>query len=445
MERSRHWTDFVPDPLSPTQRRRVIGTWLNYRQPGSGLWLPTNIDNSEAAEVPYGWDGNFDFQRVSLGGPMQVFYGDSTDADNRVLFGARVAEKLGAWVQFKAVGASSAPTERVGHDRVRWANAWTNSHVFVDHLVNRMRKRIVLTGPGHPAVFRFAVKHSPSCTFEVVGSSGWVLRDESGDVVLRSAPVWAHDSTPVAEDDTDGARYLRVQMTQVGTWGPRNMPVIGITVHPDDLAGAVYPVVVDPDATLSGTSLVDNFLRQDQPNSNYSTNTLMFYNGGASQRHPIIRPDASGSLPSGSYSAMKFTFTAAGTKGSLTWNIYTLQSGNVWDESASDWNGRDASNSWLGSAGASTSGTDYNASGYAMPGSVVSNTPFDVTVDPAWGESWRDTANVGAIMIGTGGDCTMHSNNASNSAYWPVLTVTYTAGGGSTPYYYNFLTRRRRA
>jgi hypothetical protein len=450
-----HMSDYRIDPLHSRVRARKLGTWLNYRRSDSGLFQPVNRLARSISGVPYDWRGQYDFNEAVIEAPLQTFFGDATDPSNRCMWGMRLSSNPNAWVQFKAVGVTTRPTVRETDTLVSWRDTWSSTDLFVHHFGHGIRKRIRMRDASAPRAFRFSVKHDDANTFEIVDQSYWILRDAGGNELLRSKPIWAVDSTDMG--DPADSKALRARMAQVDVWGSRRLPVIELSIQPDDFAGAVFPIILDPDTTLTGSTLLDSWMRSDQANQNHGANTSLFYQDSSNHRKPILRPDASGSVPSGTITDVTLDLTPAETKSAITASIYTiLNSGNAdWPEGTgtgqnndgeSCWNRysyNDPDTTWAGSVGLGTAGTDYDSTdGVAITGSFSNGVTKTYTLVASWATAWRDTNNTGIVIFGSTGSVRHHSREGTTP---PSMLITYTAGGASVPVFYHHYSQQRGA
>lgn len=117
-----------------------------------------------------------------------------------------------------------------------------------------------------------------------------------------------------------------------------------------------------------------------------------------------------------------------------TYTAYSVLAANSgWNENAT-WNTKDGSNNWAGSAGCSTSGTDYNGTSI---GSCVMNDAWlhenQFSLTPSVVTTWfgASNSNYGILILNP----TIHtgtlysSDEATYTAYRPKLVVDYTLGG----------------
>lgn len=118
-----------------------------------------------------------------------------------------------------------------------------------------------------------------------------------------------------------------------------------------------------------------------------------------------------------------------------TWTAYPILVANsAWDEAAT-WNTRDGSNNWSGSAGCSTSGTDYNATAI---GSCVMNETWlhdnQFSLTAATVKTWfgGSNTNYGMVIRTSAASDTgivYSSDEATLTTNRPKLVVTYSLSG----------------
>lgn len=212
---------------------RKIGKWLNYRTP-SGVMSPIDTAIEEPTGTPPDWTGNFDFQKVVLRQPLQCFLGDSTDNANRALWGMRLAARPDCWVNYKAVNVNAVePVYDVPNRKVTWTGLWDFTNLELEVGRHRFDRRIVLTGPGHPVSFRFAMRYSADCYHTLTDNQLKFFHNTHGQFM--------HSIGGVGTD----AHENRIPVSMVAapdiTVGQRTFPTFRVV---PDLTDAVYPVVL---------------------------------------------------------------------------------------------------------------------------------------------------------------------------------------------------------
>lgn len=224
--------------------------------------------------------------------------------------------------------------------------------------------------------------------------------------------------------------------------------------------GAVYPVTIDPDYSVTSAA-------GDTQLYNPSTGTppLNTRNYGASATFAInyldakllFRFDVSAIHPAATVSAAAVKLYKAGTNTAraATYTMYSIASGNGnWIEGSGTgagyasagepcWIAKEADGSggvttaWAGSAGMSTSGTDYEET--ALASRAVNRADADGTEyafyfnasGVARVEDWvQDSGtNYGLLMVSNNTNGGIYSSEAATEGYRPVITVTYSTGG----------------
>lgn len=195
-----------------------------------------------------------------------------------------------------------------------------------------------------------------------------------------------------------------------------------LTVHP----GFSETLTLQPD----GTAGVDNLLLGSAPTSNQGTNVALGSRADTNQRS-IINFDLS-EVPEGSVcteATLTLTTRVGGSAGEHNVNAILVANG-TWTESGSNWNTLDGSNSWAGSAGASTSGTDFNDSNMGtFTAGANDGDSNPVTLDCDQVELWFDNAaNYGLVLWNTsGGGDQFYSSDHVTAEQRPKLVVEYEA------------------
>jgi len=267
--------------------------------------------------------------------------------------------------------------------------------------------------------------------------------------------LWYADA-PVATDangETTGAEYE--VRRQGGTY------FITVRVPREWLLSAVYPVMIDPTFTdgYGGdvtTAKDTSVAAGGAAANNYGASDALFVRNGT-QYKALLEFDLS-SIPSDATcdSATLYTYkytTAAA--GAVTVTVYSIASGNdSWPEGnkagaaggAGDccWSYYDqdpgSEVSWAGSAGLSTSGTDYEVSSigsFDYDQEDAEGTENTSALTAARVEGWFGfpNTNYGILMWGPAGHTTGSARCASDHAttgYRPKLVVEYTPIGGPT-------------
>jgi hypothetical protein len=222
--------------------------------------------------------------------------------------------------------------------------------------------------------------------------------------------------------DGDGHRYMAV----------------GAKV--EDLAGLSGDLIFDPTYTSQpdATAGVDVLLLKSSPTTNFGTWQGNDLDDGASESRCLIKFDLT-SIPSGSgiTSAVLNLTTRAVSSGAVSCHVASVKSANSsWTESGARWNNTNGSTSWAGSAGCSTSGTDFESTdigswtstssaggGTVETISISTSTISDIVNNPS--------NNYGLLIYATGtfGSVVYASSDHATAGWRPKLTVDYTSGG----------------
>lgn len=398
--RTQHGLDVL---VSGRNRRKTISNWMHTHVLDSSDankhlgWVRSNIDTNQATGTPDHWQGNFDFQYKMLNAPLQVFLGDSTDPSNRALVGMRRADNPSAWMNFKFIGIDNSVDMEVfpAQKAVRWQNLWNNATLWFHLNRHKLEKKIRLSAPGHPSSFRFAVRIPQGYTLELV-SDTLVLRDSEGDIQIKTRAPWGKDSSTVSLDTIEGNQLIRVSLVEADSImvGQNTFRTFKLIPNADDLATAVYPVVIDPDVVISGTTdIEDNRINAGSPNVNYGSGTTLVV--GAFNK-TILRIIQS-ALPEGSVSLFEFNFHqdpnsfSTVTRVIRTYRIKTAQtwtelgSTNWWSTGSTNWLGGDG----LGSPGGSSLESTAVGSFTNLAHTSAPARDYTMTLEPQWVEDWQ--------------------------------------------------------
>jgi len=240
--RSRDWTDRVLaiNPDRARKIKRTIKNYANYRTSG-GVWMPSTPGLSALQGIPPDWSGACEFSHGSLRSAAQFFVRDGTDVDNRALIGMRRSDEPSSWLNIKALNVAGGIEPVISADSLSatYTDLWTNTILEYVLGPGGCEQFLSLTSVGHPGYFEFSLKKSGGLSYAIDEQSGVVqLLDADGEERMRMGPYWAHDSTV----DAGSVSNVGVALSDQGTL--QGNRVIRITFDADDLANAVYPVVV---------------------------------------------------------------------------------------------------------------------------------------------------------------------------------------------------------
>lgn len=431
IRRANHWTD-APHGEG---RRRTLSNWLNFWTQGQG-WAPCAPAATPAQGTPPNWPGQFDFSHGSQAAALQCFFRDATDPGNRAMVGARLSARPGSWLNLKALDCTAADVE-LEAGNARWPDLWAQTDLIFRPGRGKLQKEIICKAPGHPLVFRFTVKIAPGHTFEVANGLGRLLDEGSEVLELRS---------PFASDANGEA--IQIVMRASNPVGP--FQVVELALDPADLAGAVYPVTVDPTVVISGTTdIEDNLMYQGGVTTNYGGAVFAIFGLRlANQRtRTLFRIDES-TIPSGSITAFRmlaWRYSNAFSANPGTLEFYIIKDANDWVEGTSGggpqagsacWNqAKYLSQNWAGSVGCGTSGVDYDADASPPSWPYLARTAgpdvlHTIPLDAAWPPLWRDAARVNNGIIGFGDEITTSTQffiRSSESAGNPLsFEIDYT-------------------
>lgn len=447
--RSQHWTDV---PTGGKNRRRSIGNWANYQSP-AGLWLPSDLAVGDAMSVPDDWSGpDFNFTKHVTRGPLQLYFGDTSDPDNSTMIGARLSDAPGKWVQVQAQGVTpGVPMQVVAAEKqVKWVNLWPESTLIYQAIANGFRKYLWLNQPGHPVGFDLAVR-IPAGGSIVPDGAGAKILDSQGQEHLRIPAPWGMDSS--AGDPQDGGGIpVSVEME----WGASftepsgdQVQVFRFVPNADDLDGVAYPVLVEPTVEIIGaTDVEDGSISSASPTLNAGGRTAnrVGFNDIYGLLCRIATPSA---IPDGNITGFRLYVYPTLVSGlPQTFVVFIITDANNWVEGTavnapqigSACHSHTVYNTvvWAGfpTGGCRVSGVDFDADATPPELYVTSPTWHSVVLKPAWAEAWRDitrTAN-GLIIyqkiLHTGYVDFASSERGSNKPYFEVDYEEEAVGGG---------------
>jgi len=447
IHRQKNYTDY---DMGGANRKRKIGNHVNFVD-HQGNWGETISNITSQASEPPAWSGNYDFDRASLNAPMQFFARDAQDAGNRAMVGIRLSDRPQFWMNLKAHNIDNAvDVTDVSNTVVQWTGLWTDTNYRIQHLRHKIKVDFVLTGENHPASFTETIQLGGGMTLVDNGNNTISVMNGEEEVFVMP--------TPYGYLESDDTQAQVVACTMVVGEKVAGRDTIVVTPNADDLTSVGYAenIVIDPTATISGTSAIeDSQLSQvGNLNNNYGGSVLLSNKDTSGiESRPIFRI-TDGNFPEGTITDFKWIMRAGLTVETFSGEVYKFKPANNWVEGTTNgtapeigancWTflAYDASSptNWAGSAGAGTSGTDYFAdvSPPILSGDTTAvGDPLTTTLPTAWVTDWRDTPsnNQGFIVNPTGGSTNgrMGSTENSNSATHPTFEIDYTAGGGSVP------------
>ncbi len=411
VRRGQHFIDLS---LGGRNRKRMFRNWMNYREPGSN-WLVSNPRPDAATGIPDNWSGNFTHQIYSQRGPAQVALGNNPSGCPHIR--VRNAHRTEEWAEFIWLGPANGSFPKISHNkkRIRWVDWKTNTNLVYILGPRGIHKTIRLKSPGHPSRFRFAVKLPPGHTCNLIGGQ-LLIRDQQGMIYMTTGIPYGFDSSTVAPT-LDGTRPINVMIKHDGMT-IQGWKIFELTPDPNDLTNAVYPVLLDPSITISGTTdLEDTFSHISLKDNNFGgrTSTLIFnLISRVTGQVRIVRS----AIPAGSYSAFSlFAFKAAAGNSDLYWTRYLDAAAwvegsnpNGIEVGATCWNWLQYNTvPWPGSVGGLTVGVDIQDDPLTLtPQSMIGLTVNEVMLDPQWIDDWASDTTV-ANGISLHGNLSVHS------------------------------------
>lgn len=205
------------------------------------------------------------------------------------------------------------------------------------------------------------------------------------------------------------------------------------------IAEAHYPIYIDPTLTTPQDSTVaDTMMDANNATTTYETSVDLWAGAATSfLAKSVIEWDLS-SIGSG---AIYTSITASLWTGAAdyfdpspqTFNLRRVLDANAsWTEAGACWSYRVGSTAWAGSAGCSTSGTDYSATSMGtttVASEEAANTRHDITLDATEFEAMR-ASNNGLVIFPASSVSywKIRSSDYGTSTYRPLLVVEYTTG-----------------
>jgi len=430
---SKHYRDIIKDVTKPKERTRTVGKNINYRG-ANGEWKKSELVVTNQATAPTDWLSqkveydkdskefttttySYDFDKASLKSPLQFFTRDALANDDEPMVGFRLSDDPDSSVQLRAGNIENyVSATEIDSQTIQWTGLWTDANYRARHTNGGVKTDFVITGENHPASFTEKIKLNKGLTLVDNGDNSLSVMKGDKEVYYFPAPYGFVDGDVLLEN--------LIEVTMVKGAKSGEFETIIITPNADDLAGVGYKnnIIIDPTATISGTSDIDDsLLYSSVGGNNYGAlSEQAFQPGvlGGGIRRNVIRVTTS-SIPYGTITEVRTVFTReayAGQNQTGTLVGYYLLSANVgWVEGTKTgspelntvcWNDHtyNSIQEWAGSVGAGTSGTDYNATAiFSAPYGIYNaggNIEFIATStnNQIW-ENWRDGVTSSAGIL----------------------------------------------
>lgn len=417
-----HWKE---EDLPSGQVRRTIASCCNYKTTG-GIWAATDSKLEGAGAKPAGWPlARWDFQHQIARQPLQVYFGKDVAGGAPALIGVCSDERPSITLVMIPWGVANKAVKPEPTDiAVHWDGLWPNTELWYRSGPGRLDKELRLMTADTPLSFQFALQPSPQAVLSV-SADGMDVRDAAdGASILRLQPPWGSDAS-----GRDIRCTLRAGAGVV--YRGESLPTVWIDVNSADLVGATYPVFVDPTATISGAGAIDDATMASggSANLNYGARTSLF---ASSIREAILRITSTSSIPVGTYTAFRLKMRSWFGGGAVI-QFYCVKDANTWVEGTGDGIVQSGSccynyakyntQAWAGSAGCSTSGTDYDADASPPSVTMASAGWWTVNLLPAWLAAWKGGSRVNnGIVAKASADTGIYSSDAAsgNALYFEI-------------------------
>ena len=256
--------------------------------------------------------------------------------------------------------------------------------------------------------------------FDLVG-----YQRQGGQILDRGRPVLRLRAPEVydAADPTNRKPIPHHFVRAAGKWLILfNLPAIRDMIQP-----VIDPTFETQPAAAAGK---DTYLNTLSVLTNYGTNALLAMD--AAVKHALIEFDLSSIPADATCDSATLSLWTAGVAAAVSHNIFSLHSAvATWEELTTTWLNYKTGTAWPGSAGASTSGTDHEASQIGtLTNETTIHTETSAALTAARVEDWFGSPNSNyGIIIGVTGSASArnyHSSDAATAAYRPKLVVEYT-------------------
>lgn len=449
---------FLDIPVNGKKRKRTIKNNYHYRAPINGKskaddndeWIETHPNGKIFPASISNWTGKIDMMYASLDAPLQAFAGDTTDLSNTALYGCRLSEEPNTWINWKAY--EPIPNVRGellydGEDLIgaTWRDLWTDADLEVIHAIHKAVKIITIKTSQASNSYGFTVKIAPSHTLELIDNSYFVLKNPQEEIKLKTEPIWAVDNDN---------QNLRVSIEEGGAKGKTQLYYL--VINQEDFNNATFPIKLDPTTTISGTGAIEDcgYYAAAPPTGDWNLGTATECQIGTISGAPngawIRIAKTALPLASNVTSFTAYTYTSGRVETrNARWFLLTAANDGVL-EGTTNYAPQNGSmcytykaydtttpTPWAGSAGAQTSGVDYEAD--ASPPSnngpgVAASTEITYTLKPTWVTNVIDGIRneLAMIIIGTTGGrgSSFRSTEYATTAYQPHFDIEYTEIAG---------------
>ncbi len=395
---------------------------------------------------PPDWAGTWDFSHAQLEAPLQVYVRDSKDASNRAMLGINPAKRPDVWATWKAMEANPVePVFSQSGNRVAFDGLWDGCSWTLDIAPHSLKDTITIKDKAiAPKDFRWTIKLSPGATLDA-RADGIHLLDSDG--VSQGQITY-----PVAWDGngSDMDHNIRVAMSFGEPIGPFLQMIL--TPNAVDVAASVGDVVIDPTTVIQGApDIEDALIFSSVSDANWGGRPDIIVSNTI---HALSRVAAS-ALPAGTIDDFRHVIRVGGIASINPLELFFIKDANDWVEGTNNgttqvgscsWNhAKNATQSWAGSAGCSTSGTDFEASGSPPSEILPANSFVTFTLPTVWASDWRDAVKAAnghvGFMVDASNNKTWFSTEQAGPSIRPAYEVDFTTGPAGAPFL--FLSRRR--
>ena len=431
-------THFIDSQLDGKLLQRKIGKFLHYQTP-SGIWgsIDIGLQDANIPDVPSRFDilkPGFNNIRLEAApyccetNMLRSYLGNTDNKENySVVMTFSLSNDPNIWVRFIGLGTEGSIIKHSNSGR--WENAWKDTDIELDINRGEIKETITIKSKQAPKKFTFAVEHSTGLTM-AVKDNVVIFYDSTGKDIFKTSPPWGIDNA---------TKNIRVTLVQGDPVDLNNIRRSTIVITPDfiDMENAEYPVKIDPTTTISGTAGMDDDGMLSWAATCNSGVALSISIGQSGMYKAMTKVDKT-LLPAGTIVGFYLNvYHSHQQYGNATNYFYRIKAANNWIEGTGagypivalagepcySWC-KYNTQAWAGSAGCSTSGTDYDAD--ANPPGVFVESPgwYMAPLKTVWATDWRDdiaTNNGILVTNNTGYGFYYHtSNHATTPSYFTV-------------------------
>ena len=192
-------------------------------------------------------------------------------------------------------------------------------------------------------------------------------------------------------------------------------------------------------ATLTIPVSEDTWVMEDDPTRNQGASVLLSsktHTGNATTRVALLRVPLTDPLLTGAtINSATLTLYNTDVAAAVREYVVKLLATSDWTEAGATWNTRNGTTAWAGGGAYSTSDEGEQVGSFTYPASTAIDTRFDITLGVAAVQAVLGGSLelvIRRVTSASGIGPAFRSSDTSVTSGRPILTIEYTAGGGTT-------------